>query len=282
MRINIENSMVTENEIREYKERVEECHKMLHEGTGEGSSFLGWVNLKNDDKEIERIKNAAKRINENSDVLIVIGIGGSYLGARAVIEALSNSFQDKKVIFAGNNVSPDYLNDLLDYIKDKGIQLKLRYEGEETKTTISDDNQSKDNKTCENLPKISLQKEYPKTNSKSCSNKSINEQPTNNQNYNSPHPYIMNCAMLFYGCPQCNNLYMNQINSAQYNQMQYMMNNTQTPNINLVSFSQFINTHVKPSFNVNNICIPSQIEQIVTYYQNNDLFLSYQYINQNI
>ena len=125
MRINIENSMVTENEIREYKERVEECHKMLHEGTGEGSSFLGWVNLKNDDKEIERIKNAAKRINENSDVLIVIGIGGSYLGARAVIEALSNSFQDKKVIFAGNNVSPDYLNDLLDYIKDKDISLNV-------------------------------------------------------------------------------------------------------------------------------------------------------------
>lgn len=85
--------------------------------------------------------------------------------------------------------------------------------------------------------------------------------------------------MLFYGYPQCNNLYMNQINSAQYNQTQHMMNNTQTPNINLVSFSQFINTHVKPSFNVNNICIPSQIEQIVTYYQNNDLFLSYQYIN---
>ena len=125
MRINIENSMVTENEIREYKERVEECHKMLHEGTGEGSSFLGWVNLKNDDKEIERIKNAAKRINENSDILIVIGIGGSYLGARAVIEALSNTFQDKKVIFAGNYVSPDYLNDLLDYIKDKDISLNV-------------------------------------------------------------------------------------------------------------------------------------------------------------
>ena len=125
MRINIENSMVTENEIRKYKERVEECHKMLHAGTGEGSSFLGWVNLKNDDKEIERIKNAAKRINENSDILIVIGIGGSYLGARAVIEALSNPFQNKKVIFAGNNVSPDYLNDLLDYIKDKDISLNV-------------------------------------------------------------------------------------------------------------------------------------------------------------
>ena len=66
MRINIENSMVTENEIREYKERVEECHKMLHEGTGEGSSFLGWVNLKNDDKEIERIKNSRNMRNKES------------------------------------------------------------------------------------------------------------------------------------------------------------------------------------------------------------------------
>ncbi len=125
MKLNIEKSTVSKDEVLSYKEEVEKCHKMLHEGTGEGSSFLGWVNLKNDDKEIERIKNAAKRINENSDILIVIGIGGSYLGARAVIEALSNPFQDKKVIFAGNNVSPDYLNDLLDYIKDKDISLNV-------------------------------------------------------------------------------------------------------------------------------------------------------------
>ena len=125
MKLNIEKSTVSKDEVLSYKEEIEKCHKMLHEGTGEGSSFLGWVNLKNDDKEIERIKNAAKRINENSDILIVIGIGGSYLGARAVIEALSNPFQNKKVIFAGNNVSPDYLNDLLDYIKDKDISLNV-------------------------------------------------------------------------------------------------------------------------------------------------------------
>lgn len=125
MKINIEHSSITEKEIKEYKEKVEKCHKMLHEGTGEGASFLGWVNLKNDEKELARIKQAAKRINATSDVLIVIGIGGSYLGARAVIEALSNPFGENKVIFAGNNVSPDYLNDLLDYIKDKDISLNV-------------------------------------------------------------------------------------------------------------------------------------------------------------
>lgn len=125
MKINIEHSSITEKEIKEYKEKVEKCHKMLHEGTGEGASFLGWVNLKNDEQELARIKQDAKRINETSDVLIVIGIGGSYLGARAVIEALSNPFGENKVIFAGNNVSPDYLNDLLDYIKDKDISLNV-------------------------------------------------------------------------------------------------------------------------------------------------------------
>ena len=183
-----------------------------------------------------------------------------------------------KVIKSQKIFKQKKITDFLDYIKDKGIQLKLRYEGEESKTAISDDNsQRKDNKTNKELPNISLQKEYPKTNSKSLSNKSINAQPMNNQN--NPNPYMMNCAKPFYGYSQYNNLYMNQINPAQYNQMQYMMNNNQSNNINLVSFSQFINTHVKPSFNINNICIPSQIEQIVTYYQNNDLFLSYQYIN---
>lgn len=125
MKLNIENSSIGNDEILSYKAEIEKCHKMLHEGTGEGASFLGWVNLKNDEQELARIKQAAKRINETSDVLIVIGIGGSYLGARAVIEALSNPFGENKAIFAGNNVSPDYLNDLLDYIKDKDISLNV-------------------------------------------------------------------------------------------------------------------------------------------------------------
>lgn len=125
MKLNIENSFIKKEEIEKYKEEVEKCHKMLHEGTGEGSDFTGWVNLKNNKEELEKIKNAAKKIRQNSDVLVVIGIGGSYLGARAVIDALTNSFEPKKVIFAGNNASPDYLNELIDYIKDKEVSLNV-------------------------------------------------------------------------------------------------------------------------------------------------------------
>lgn len=125
MKLNFEKSFITKEEIESYRDEVERCHKMLHEGTGEGSDFLGWVNLKNDDEELVRIKVAANKIRENSDVLVVIGIGGSYLGARAVIDALTNSFENKKVIFAGNNASPDYLNELIEYIKDKEVSLNV-------------------------------------------------------------------------------------------------------------------------------------------------------------
>ena len=125
MKLNIEHSFIKKEEILTYRQELERCHKMLHEGTGEGSDFLGWVNLKNDETELERIKSVANKIRKISDVLVVIGIGGSYLGARAVIESLSSSFEEKRVIFAGNNASPDYLNELLNYIKNKEVCLNV-------------------------------------------------------------------------------------------------------------------------------------------------------------
>lgn len=125
MKLSVEKSFISREEIESYKEEVARCHKMLHEGTGEGADFIGWVNLKNDSEELSRIKIAAQKIRENSDVLVVIGIGGSYLGARAVIDALTSSFGEKKVIFAGNNASPDYLNELIDYIKNKEVALNV-------------------------------------------------------------------------------------------------------------------------------------------------------------
>lgn len=125
MRINFENSFVTEKEIKKYNKKVIDAHQKLHEKTGEGSDFLGWVNLKVNDNELEKIKNAAQKIREQSDVLVVIGIGGSYLGARAVIDALSHNFNPKTVLFAGNNLSPDYLSDLLEYIDDKKVSLNV-------------------------------------------------------------------------------------------------------------------------------------------------------------
>ena len=85
-----------EEEIMSMQPYVDVAHKMVHEKTGLGNDFLGWVELPNDyDKEeFGRIKDAAEKIKSNSDVLLVIGIGGSYLGARAAIEMCSHSFRN--------------------------------------------------------------------------------------------------------------------------------------------------------------------------------------------
>ena len=123
-------------EISALQPYVDAAHEMLHNKTGLGNDFLGWIDLPNDyDKEeFERIKKAAKKIQSDSDVLVVIGIGGSYLGARAAIECLGHSFRnnlnkdDRKtpeIYFAGNNISSTYLMDLIDVIKDKDVSLNV-------------------------------------------------------------------------------------------------------------------------------------------------------------
>ena len=115
---------------------VDVAHEMLHEKTGPGNDFLGWIDLPNnyDKEEVARIKKAAEKIQSDSDVLVVIGIGGSYLGARAAIECLGHSFRnslskdDRKapeVYFAGNNISSTYLMDLIEIIKDKDVSLNI-------------------------------------------------------------------------------------------------------------------------------------------------------------
>lgn len=115
---------------------VDVAHEMLHEKTGPGKDFLGWIDLPNNynKEEFARIKKAAQKIQSDSDVLVVIGIGGSYLGARAAIECLGHSFRnslskdDRKapeVYFAGNNISSTYLMDLIEIIKDKDVSLNV-------------------------------------------------------------------------------------------------------------------------------------------------------------
>ena len=115
---------------------VDVAHDMLHNKTGLGNDFLGWVDLPNnyDKEEFARIKKAAEKIKSDSDVLVVIGIGGSYLGARAAIECLGHSFRNNlnkeerktpEIYFAGNNISSTYLIDLLDVIKDKDVSLNV-------------------------------------------------------------------------------------------------------------------------------------------------------------
>lgn len=136
LKLNLENTGVSQKNIMEYKEQVENIHKELHSRANDEKDFVGWIELPTnyDKEEFERIKKAAKKIKKESDILLVIGIGGSYLGARAVIEALTSSFnnmqaeEQKKfpeILYAGNNLSPNYLNELIEYIGDKDFSVNV-------------------------------------------------------------------------------------------------------------------------------------------------------------
>lgn len=136
LKLDLKNSGITEKMILEYKEQVENIHKELHRRANDENDFVGWLELPTnyDKKEFSRIKKAAKKISKESDILIVIGIGGSYLGARAVIEALTSSFYNMKsekqrkypqVLYVGNNLSPNYINELLEVIEDKDFSINV-------------------------------------------------------------------------------------------------------------------------------------------------------------
>ena len=106
------------------------ANALLHSGEGAGNDFLGWVNLPSSitDEHMAEIKAVAKKLRERAEVVICIGIGGSYLGAKAVLEAMANSFESLKrehdnptVVFAGENISEDYTYELMDAVKDRSI-----------------------------------------------------------------------------------------------------------------------------------------------------------------
>ncbi len=120
------------SEVEGLSDFVKVAHDMLHEKKGLGSDFLGWVDLPHayNKEEFSRIKQAAKRIQNQSDALIVIGIGGSYLGAKSAIEALSHTFHNQindktQVYFAGNNISSTYLMHLLELLEGKDISVNV-------------------------------------------------------------------------------------------------------------------------------------------------------------
>lgn len=134
IKLNLKNSQVKTEEILEYKEKVEKYHEELKTRALDYNDYVGWLELPTNYSklEFERIKQAAKRINEDSDILLVIGIGGSYLGARAVIEALTSSFdnmlQERKhpyILYAGNNLSPNYINELVEAIGNKDFSINV-------------------------------------------------------------------------------------------------------------------------------------------------------------
>ena len=123
-------SNVVLNDIDKYEEKALEAFDTLMNKDGEGNDFLGWIDrpIDYDKDEFERIKKAAARIREKSDVLVSIGIGGSYLGIKAVEVACDSYFNSKRkteIIYAGNQISGEYLSDLLDYLEDKDYSLNV-------------------------------------------------------------------------------------------------------------------------------------------------------------
>ena len=127
---------VSEDDIKAIMPKAEEAKKTLVEKTGEGNDFLGWIDLPvdYDKEEFARIKAAADKIKSDSEVLIVIGIGGSYLGARAAIEFLRHDFYNNapkeirktpEIYYAGNNISSSYLNALLDVVGDRDFSVNI-------------------------------------------------------------------------------------------------------------------------------------------------------------
>lgn len=122
-------SFIVNSELKAIEGEIKDAHQMLEKGTGLGSDFLGWLHLPSSttQKSLSKINDAAEAIRDSSEALVVIGIGGSYLGSRAGIEFLAPLKQDKgiKVYFAGNNIDPCYLSRLIDDIKDKDITLNV-------------------------------------------------------------------------------------------------------------------------------------------------------------
>ena len=128
--------MVSDDNLKAMSKRVLDAKEVLVSHTGAGNDFLGWLDLpiNYDKEEFARIKKAAKKIQSDSEILIVIGIGGSYLGARAAIEALRHSFYNvipkeqrktPQIFFAGNNISSTYLEHLLEVVGDRDFSINI-------------------------------------------------------------------------------------------------------------------------------------------------------------
>ena len=125
-----------EHEVGCLKEQIAAAHDMLHNKTGAGNDYTGWVDLplNYDKEEFARVKKCAEKIKSDSDILVVVGIGGSYLGARAAIDMLTPNFdsikslRDKKgtaVLFAGNSISVNYIADLMDIIDSNNYNVSV-------------------------------------------------------------------------------------------------------------------------------------------------------------
>lgn len=150
IKLNIEKTLdfISKDKLASYESNVKACMETLEKGTGLGNDFLGWLHLPSSitKEHLDDLKATAQILRENCEVVVVAGIGGSYLGARAVIEAMSDSFawlQKKKagqptIIFAGHNIGEDYLYELTSYLKDKkfGV-INISKSGTTTETALA-------------------------------------------------------------------------------------------------------------------------------------------------
>lgn len=150
IKLNIEKTLdfISKDKLASYESNVKACMETLEKGTGLGNDFLGWLHLPSSitKEHLDDLKATAQILRENCEVVVVAGIGGSYLGARAVIEAMSDSFawlQEKKagqptIIFAGHNIGEDYLYELTSYLKDKkfGV-INISKSGTTTETALA-------------------------------------------------------------------------------------------------------------------------------------------------
>lgn len=147
--LNIEKTLgfISKDTIYAYETEVKACSETLENGTGKGNDFLGWLHLPSSitKEHLADLKNTAQVLRDNCEVVVIAGIGGSYLGARAVIEALSDSFallKEKKdspvMIYAGHNISEDYLSELTEYLQDKkfGV-INISKSGTTTETALA-------------------------------------------------------------------------------------------------------------------------------------------------
>lgn len=147
--LNIEKSFgfISKESVYGYAEKTAAANKMLHEGTGKGNDFLGWLNLPSSIQEdfLDDIQKTAGLLRSKCDVVVVAGIGGSYLGAKAVIDSLNNSFdwleKDRKnpvIVHAGHNISEDYLAELTDFLKEKSFGIiNISKSGTTTETALA-------------------------------------------------------------------------------------------------------------------------------------------------
>lgn len=136
VKVNFKNARIFEKNVMKYADKVAKIHQELHEKSSNKKEFVGWLELPTnyDKKEFDKIKKAAQKIQSDSEILLVIGIGGSYLGARAVIEALTNTFynmldkQQRKfpqILYVGNNLNPNYINDLIELIGNRDFSINV-------------------------------------------------------------------------------------------------------------------------------------------------------------